>query len=305
MLESWNNGAAKAALVDFVEGSAQSVPVDERVAVFDNDGTLWCEKPAYIQLDYLVRRAADQVAADPSLATDPAYAAAQSGDLAWFGNAVEKHYNGDDSDLKTMAAALLKANAAATTDEFASRVAAFFADGTHPTLDRPYRACGYAPMIELLRYTEANGFTNYIVSGGGRDFMRPVTGELYGIPPERVVGSSVGVTYGDGDIAVTDKFEFMDDGPGKPVAIWSHIGRRPILAVGNSNGDLQMLEYATAGSRPSLGVLVRHDDPDREFDYIAGAEQALEQAAHRGWTVASIRDDWRTVFAGEAMPGAR
>ena len=146
-------------------------------------------------------------------------------------------------------------------------------------------------MVDLLRYLEQHGFTNYIVSGGGRDFMRPVTGQLYGIPPERVVGSSVGLSYRDGHLYTTAQPEFLDDGPMKPVRLWSRIGHRPILAAGNSNGDIEMLEFAHG-----LRLLVLHDDADREFDYTAGAEKSLNQAARDGWTVVSMRNDWATVF---------
>jgi hypothetical protein len=152
-------------------------------------------------------------------------------------------------------------------------------------------------MVELLQYLEANGFTNYIVSGGGRDFMRPVTQGLYGIPPERVVGSSVGLVYRDGHLYTTDQPEFLDDGPIKPVRLWSRIGRRPILAAGNSNGDIEMLQFTAASTGPSLQLLVLHDDADREFDYVAGAEKALDLAKSDGWTVVGMKDDWTTVFA--------
>ena len=297
MLANWNDGPAKTAIVDFVEGATAQVPPEERVAVFDNDGTLWCEKPAYIQLDFLVRRLAEQARADPALAATQPYKAAAEGDLVWFGDAVTKHYQGDDSDLKVLAGGVLSAYQGLTTEEHAARVAAFFADATHPTLGRPYTACGYRPMVELLRYLEANGFTNYIVSGGGRDFMRPITWSMYGVPPERVVGSSVGVTFADGDLVTTAQPEFLNDGPIKPVRIWGRTGRRPILAAGNSNGDIEMLQYSRAGRHPSLQLLVRHDDANREFDYLAGAERALDLAGSDGWSVVSMRDDWATVFS--------
>lgn len=290
-LPSWNDGPTKSAIVDFV-GHAVNLPPEDRVAVFDNDGTLWVEKPAYIQLDFLVRRLAVQAAADPTLATRQPYAAAAAGDLGWFGEAVTKHYNGDDSDLKVLAGGLLSAYQGLTVEEHAARVSAFFAEASHPTLGRSYTACGYAPMVELLRYLEANGFTCYIVSGGGRDFMRPVTTALYGIPPERVVGSSVGVTFTGGSLVTTGQPEFLNDGPVKPVRIWDRIGRRPIFAAGNSNGDIEMLQY-TNGFR----LLVRHDDAEREFDYTAGAEKALDLAETESWTVASIQNDWAHVFA--------
>lgn len=301
MLDSWIDGPTKTAIVDFVArvtaaGGPDFVPPEERVAVFDNDGTLWCEKPMYIQLDFLLRRFKEQAEADPSLRDRQPYKAAYSGDLTWLGEAVTKHYQGDDTDLKPLMGAILKAHHEITVDEHARRVQAFFGDATHPTLGRPYTACGYAPMVELLRYLEANDFTNYIVSGGGRDFMRPITSALYGIPPERVVGSSVGLTYRDGQLFTTDQPEFLDDGPIKPVRLWSRIGRRPIFAAGNSNGDIEMLQFTGGSSAPSMKLLVLHDDSDREFDYVAGAEKALELAKTEGWTVASIKSDWRRVF---------
>jgi phosphoglycolate phosphatase-like HAD superfamily hydrolase len=296
MLESWTDGPTKAALVEFVAHAVDSVAPEERIAVFDNDGTLWCEKPAYIQLDFLVRRIAEQVAADPGLRAKQPYTAAAAGDLTWFGDAVTKHYNGDDSDLKLLAGAVLSANATISTEEHAARVNAFFADAKHPTLGRAYTACGYAPMVELLRYLESFGFTNYIVSGGGRDFMRPITSAMYGVPPERVIGSSVGLIFANGELFTTAQPEFLNDGAVKPVRIWGRVGRRPILAVGNSNGDIEMLQYTAAGAGPSLAMLIRHDDADREFAYTAGAEKALDHAETLGWLQASMRDDWRTVF---------
>ncbi len=251
----------------------------------------------YIQLDFLLRRFKEQAQADASLREKQPYKAAYTGDLTWLGEAVTKHYQGDDTDMKPLVAAILTSQHEITVEELAGRFEAFFAEAKHPTLGRPYTACGYAPMVELLRYLEANGFTNYIVSGGGRDFMRSITGPLYGIPPERVVGSSVGLVYQDGDVYTTAEPEFLDDGPIKPVRLWSRIGRRPIFAAGNSNGDIEMLEFSDASSRPSLQLLILHDDADREFDYIAGAEKSLELATAKGWTVASIKNDWSTVFA--------
>ncbi len=297
MLESWTEGPTKSAIVDFVgrvttANGPDFVAPEERIAVFDNDGTLWCEKPMYIQLDFLLRRFKEQAEADPSRRDQQPYKAAYSGDLQWLGDAVTKHYQGDDTDLKPLMGAILRAHHEITVEEHAGRVSAFFAEAKHPTLGRPYTSCGYAPMVELLRYLEANGFTCYIVSGGGRDFMRPVTGALYGVPPERVVGSSVGLDYRDGHLYTTDQPEFLDDGPMKPVRLWSRIGRRPILAAGNSNGDIEMLEFAKG-----LRLLVLHDDADREFDYTAGAEKSLEQAATDAWTVVSMRKDWTTVFS--------
>ncbi|HZN81911.1 MAG TPA: HAD family hydrolase [Mycobacterium sp.] len=296
-LASWVDGPTKSAILDFVgrvtsEGGPDYVEPQARVAVFDNDGTLWCEKPMYIQLDFLLRRFKEQAEADPSLRDQQPYKAAYTGDLQWLGDAVSKHYQGDDTDLKPLMGAILTAHHEITVEEHAGRINTFFAEAKHPTLGRAYTSCGYAPMVELLRYLETNGFICYIVSGGGRDFMRPVTGPMYGVPPERVVGSSVGLVYRDGHLYTTDQPEFLDDGPMKPVRLWSRIGRRPILAVGNSNGDIEMLEF-TRGMR----LLVLHDDKDREFDYVAGAEKSLEQAAKDDWTVVSMRNDWTTVFS--------
>ncbi|MDT5235336.1 MAG: hypothetical protein QOF47_1323 [Mycobacterium sp.] len=298
-LPSWNDGSTKAAIVDFVgrvttDGGPDYVEPQARIAVFDNDGTLWCEKPMYIQLDFLLRRFKEQAEADPSLRDQQPYKAAYTGDLQWLGDAVTKHYQGDDTDMKPLMGAILTAHYQITVEEHAGRINAFFGEAKHPTLGRPYTSCGYAPMVELMRYLEANDFTNYIVSGGGRDFMRPVTGPLYEVPPERVVGSSVGLVYRDGDLYTTDQPEFLDDGPIKPTRLWSRIGRRPIFAAGNSNGDIEMLEF-TRGMR----LLVLHDDADREFDYTAGAEKALEQATRDDWTVVSVRNDWATVFSDQ------
>jgi phosphoserine phosphatase len=297
-LASWTDGPTKSAIVDFVgrvtaEGPEYVAP-EARIAVFDNDGTLWCEKPMYIQLDFLLRRFKEQAEADPSLRAQQPYKAAYTGDLQWLGDAVTKHYQGDDTDMKPLMGAILAAHHQITVEEHAGRINAFFGEAKHPTLGRPYTSCGYAPMVELMRYLEANDFTNYIVSGGGRDFMRPVTGPLYGVPPERVVGSSVGLVYRDGDLYTTDQPEFLDDGPIKPARLWSRIGRRPIFGAGNSNGDIEMLEF-TRGMR----LLVLHDDADREFDYTAGAEKALGQAARDDWTVVSMKSDWATVFSDE------
>jgi phosphoglycolate phosphatase-like HAD superfamily hydrolase len=300
-LSTWNDGPTRSAIVEFVdrvtrEGSTDFVTPDARVAVFDNDGTLWCEKPMYIQLDFLVRRFAEQAREDPSLREREPYKGAYEGDLSWLAGVVAKHNQGDDSELKPLVAAILSAHAAITVEEHRVRVEAFFRDAEHPTLGRPYASCAYRPMVELLRYLEASGFANFIVSGGARDFMRPVTAMLYGIPPERVVGSSVGLTYRDGNLFTTEQPEFLDEGPVKPVRLWSRIGRRPILAAGNSNGDIEMLEYTGALAAPSLRLLIHHDDAEREFAYTAGAERASETAERDGWTVVSMRNDWTTVF---------
>jgi phosphoserine phosphatase len=241
--------------------------------------------------------------ADASLQEKQPWKAASEQDYAWLGGVIEKHYAGDDSDLKLLMAGILQAYAGLTVEEFAAGADAFLADAQHPTLGRRLRDGWYVPMVELLRYLEANGITCFIASGGSRDFMRAVTQELYGIPPERVVGSSFGLAYTDdehgGSLAYLAEPDVFDDGPAKPVRIWSRIGRRPVLAGGNSNGDIPMLRFAGGKGRPALRLLVLHDDAEREFDYVKGAEHALERAETDGWTVVSIKNDWATVFADD------
>jgi hypothetical protein len=237
---------------------------------------------------------------DPALRTQQPYQAAYEGDLQWMAAAMVKHYRGDDSDIELLMVAVPKAFEAVTVEDYDRQVKEFFADADNPRLKRPYRECGYQPMVDLLRYLEANGFVTYIASGGDRDFMRPVAEDMYGIPPERIIGSALGITYfaegGQSALLYKGAMDFFDDGPEKPIRIWSRIGRRPILAFGNSNGDVPMLAYSGAESLPGLRLLLLHDDSDREFDYTAGAEQALDIAAQQNWTVVSMKNDWNTVF---------
>jgi phosphoserine phosphatase len=294
-LTSWRHGPTRSAIEAFVAGVIEhGVPVEERVAVFDNDGTLWAEKPMPTQLHYLLQRWAAAASADPTLADGQPYAAAVSGDFSWLGGAIDKHYAGDDSDLGLIIAAIVRATDGMSVEDYEASVADFYGSAQHLTLKRAYSGAVYQPMIELLRYLEANGFTCYIVSGGERDFMRPMTQEYYGIPPERVVGSALGLEYSDdGSVRYGAKLAFFDDGPEKPVRIWSRIGRRPLLAGGNSNGDVQMLDY-TSGLR----LLVHHDDDTGRGDepYDKGAENALAAAGEKGYTVVSVKNDWATVF---------
>jgi phosphoserine phosphatase len=290
-LPSWRDTPSRAAIVEFAEGAAQDVPPEERVAVFDNDGTLWCEKPMPIELGFILERLAEMAKKDESLRGKQPWKAAHEQDHAWLGGVITKHYTGDDSDVKVLIGGILKAFEGTTVEDYETAAGSFVRQGQHPTLGRTFGECAYVPMIELLHYLEANGFTSYIASGGDRDFMRPITHEIYRIPPERVIGSSNGLRYEGGTITYLAEPDVFDDGPTKPVRIWSRVGRRPILAVGNSNGDVPMLEWADG-----LRLLVLHDDAEREFDYTAGAEQALETANAEGWTVVSVKDDWATVF---------
>ena len=305
-LPSWNDTSTKKAIHDFVlavtdQSGPDYVPAAERIAVFDNDGTLWCEKPMYIQLDYLLRRLAAQAEDDPSLRSRQPWQAAWEKDFDWLGAAVTKHYQGDDGDLHILLGGILTLSEGQAVEQVEMDAKQFVENERHPVLDLLYRNCSYQPMIELLRYLAANGFTNYIVSGGGRDFMRGFANDLYGIPRERVIGSTVAYRYVEGDdggtIEQRAELDVIDDGPGKPVQIWNLIGRRPILAAGNSNGDLPMLAFAGGPSLPALRLLVVHDDADREFDYVAGAEKVINTAQAHGWTTISMRDDWSGVFS--------
>lgn len=299
-LRSWNDTDTTQAIVEFVETVAREIPPEERVAVFDNDGTLWCEKPMPIELGFILKRLAAMAEQDASLRERQPWKAARDKDYAWLGDVITKHYAGDDSDVKVLMGGILQAFAGVTVDDYAVGAHTFLHEEQHPTLGRLLRDCGYLPMVELLHYLEANGFTNYIASGGDRDFMRPITQAIYGIPPEHVIGSSNALRYEEGadggSVVYLAEPDVFDDGPVKPVRIWSRIGRRPIVSVGNSNGDIQMLQFAGGPSRPALRLLVLHDDADREFDYRSGAEKALERARARDWTVVSIKNDWKAVF---------
>lgn len=305
LLKSWNHGAARQAIIAFVarvtqEGGADYVAPAARIAVFDNDGCLWCEKPMPIQADFLFRRIAEQAAADPTLRDTQPWKAVHEKDEAWLGGVITRHYEGDDSQLKEMAAGLLSAYVDDDVETFAASAEHFLRNAQNPVLKRPYLKTAYAPMRELLQYLEANGFTNYIVSGGGRDFMRPITAELYGVPPERVVGTTVALEYreedGIGKLFHTSKLEVFDDGPTKVVRLWSRIGARPIFAAGNSNGDIQMLQFTTQGKGASLALLVTHDDETRDIPYTSGAQTSVALAKERGWPLVSVRTDWAKVF---------
>jgi phosphoserine phosphatase len=306
-LDSWHDTPTRETVVAFVETAAQTVPPQERIAVFDNDGTLWCEKPMPIQADFILRRLHEMAEADPALRERQPWQAAYGRDYAWFANVLEEHYAGDDTNVRTLLGGVLAAHAGISVEEFEELAGSFLRTARHPTLGRGYLACAYAPMVELLRYLDANGFASYIASGGGRDFMRPISDEVYGIPRERVIGSSGALAYaGDDDggkIMRKPEADVLDDGPEKPIRIWSRVGRRPLLAAGNSNGDIEMLDFSRRLDGPTLRLLVLHDDAEREFAYAAGAEGALERAAGEGWTVVSMKNDWTTVFGDAAAEG--
>jgi phosphoserine phosphatase len=300
-LTSWEETPTRRAIEAFV-ADALSLPAEERVAVFDNDGTLWSEKPMPTQLHFLVELWASAARADPALARQQPYLSALSGDYAWLSGAVDRHYAGDDSGLQLVLSAILAASGGQSVEDYEAAVSRFYREARHLTTGNSYSTSVYQPMVELLRYLEGNGFTCYIVSGGGRDFMRPITVAYYGIPPERVIGSSLGLYYDEASnmVRYDSRLALFDDGPEKPVRIWTRIGRRPLLAVGNSDGDIPMLRYAQNNgptAAPSLSLLVHHDDPERgDPPYDTGAERALSNRDELGITVISVRDDWRRVF---------
>src|SRR4051812_22779545 len=300
-LSTWTDGPARKSIIEFVEDTVSAgVPADERIAVFDNDGTLWCEKPMPIQLDFILRRLVAMAEAKPELREMQPWKAAYEKDYGWFAQLMSAHYAGDDTNVRTLAAGVLAAYDGITIEDFETQSGDFLRSAQHPSLGRGYLQTVYAPMVELLAYLQANGFSNYIASGGGRDFMRPISQEVYGVPRERVIGSASALEYHSDDHGgtITHKAEpdYLDDGPEKPVRIWSRTGRRPMLAAGNSNGDVAMLDFSQHEDKPFLRLLVRHDDAKREFDYTDGAEAALAEADDRGWTVVSVKDDWTTVF---------
>jgi phosphoserine phosphatase len=268
--------------------------------VFDNDGTLWCEKPMPIQLDFILRRLVEMAEADPALRARQPWKAAAERDYGWLGRIMEEHYAGDDTNVMVLAAGILTAYDGISVEDFEAQADAFLRSAQHPALGRGYLDTAYRPMVELLDYLAANGFSNYIVSGGGRDFMRPISQDVYGIPRERVIGSAAALEYTSdergGTITHKAEADYLDDGPQKPIRIWSRTGRRPLLAAGNSNGDVPMLHFTQHPDKPTLRLLVLHDDDEREFAYTSGAERALDEAAGGGWTVVSVKHDWATVF---------
>jgi phosphoserine phosphatase len=287
LLPSWTEGAAKSAVLEFTESvsrpGASYMPPPERIAAFDNDGTLWCEKPQYVQADFLFRRWKHMVEADPAKAQELPYKAVAENDQAWLTSLLDH--------VPELVKGAGEAYEGITVGAFEQAVLEFFATVTHPTLGLPYTKVGYQPMRELLDLLQAREFLVFICSGGGRDFMRPVSEQMYGIPRERVIGSAATVQYRDGELYRTKDVEQpIDDGPGKPEHIWMRTGRKPLLACGNADGDVPMLKTAR------FSILIRHDDAGREFGYDAGAEKALAEARERGWTVVSMQNDFKVVF---------
>jgi len=297
-LPSWRPGAARDAVLRFLEDSI-ALPVKSRVACFDNDGTLWCERPTYAQFDFFVAALRARIAVDESLRDRPELAAVLSGDRAAMG----------EIGLTRIALALTGLFEGLSPEEFAVEVRAFMARSEHTTLHRPLLSCVYRPMLELIEELRRLEFTISIVTGGGTEFVRAFSQDLYGVPPEAVVGTLIEYDYGrtEHDQPVLRRSSRLhgaaNEGPAKVSHIQSQLGRRPVLAAGNSGGDREMLEWVTASDGPSLALLVDHDDAEREFAYLSSAEtfaetEPITDVGHRlGWTVISIARDWETVFA--------
>jgi phosphoglycolate phosphatase-like HAD superfamily hydrolase len=310
-LSSWTDSEAKRRLLEFVDGVSASdgsryVTPDARVAVFDNDGTLWCERPVPAQLNFIVDRLAEMTAIEPRRADEEPWRAASEHDFAWFADAVDQHYNGDDKRVTQLLKAIGEAFGQISVEAFTDAAESYLRGTRHPRYGRPYTQLGYEPMRDLLALLEQNEFTTYMVTGGGRDFARPVSQSMYRIPRERVIGSAVQDHFeadgGHAEISRLTEVDGINDGPQKPIAIWDHVGRRPILAAGNANGDLPMLQYTADQPGPSLCLLIDHDDAEREYDYRDGAGEVLAAANEHGWVVASMLADWSTVFSSVPEP---
>jgi hypothetical protein len=305
-LPSWNDGKAKQSIIGFVEkvtkpGSPDFVPVPERIATFDNDGCLWAEQPMYFQALFIFDRIKALAPQHPEWKDKEPFASVLKGDM-------KSALAGGEHALMEMAMAT---HAGMTTEEFEKIVKDWLATAKHPVTKRPYTEMVYQPMLEVLAYLRANGFKTFIVSGGGIEFMRPWTEKVYGIPPEQVVGSSIKTKFelrdGKPVLMRLPELNFIDDKAGKPVGINQHIGRRPIAAFGNSDGDLQMLQWTAAGSGPRFCLYVHHTDAEREWAYdrkssIGRLDKGLDEAAAKGWTVVSMKDDWKQVFPFEQTP---
>jgi phosphoserine phosphatase len=302
-MPSWNEGSNKKAIVDFVNAvTTKSNPAfvqpEDRIAVFDNDGTLWVEQPIYFQFYFTLDRIRKMAPQHPEWRTKEPYKSVLAGDLKKALGAGEK----------AIVELMMTTHAGMTTEEFDAIVNDWITTSRHPRFNKLYTECVYQPMLELMSYLRANGFKTFIVSGGGIEFMRPWTQRVYGIPPEQVIGSSVKtrleVRNGHPVLLRLPLVNFVDDKEGKPVGIQQHIGKRPIAAFGNSDGDLQMLDWTTSGAGPRFGLIVHHDDATREWAYdrqssVGRLSQALDVATDRNWFVVSMKNDWKKIFPGD------
>jgi len=299
-LPSWNDGAAKTAILEFVDavtekGGRDYVEPAERIATFDHDGTLWVEYPMYTQILFAFDRVKTLAPQHPEWKTTQPFKALLEGDMKTVGA----------SGMKGVLEILMASHSGMTAEEFEEEASNWLATTKHPEFDRLYSECIYQPQLELLAYLRENGFKTFIVSGGGIQFMRPISERNYGIPPENVVGSSVVSEFqmkdGKPVLVRMPKIDFNNDKAGKPVGIYEHIGRRPILAFGNSDSDMQMIEYTMAGEGRRLGLFVHHTDAEREYAYdrkshVGTLDKALDQADANGWIIVSMKDDWKQIF---------
>jgi phosphoglycolate phosphatase-like HAD superfamily hydrolase len=299
-LPSWNDGPSKQAITSFVsrvtkDGDQGYIPSAERIATFDNDGTLWAEQPLYFQFLYALDRVRELAPAHPDWKTKEPFKAAIAGDLK----------SALGSGEKRLVALWNASGTGLTTEESNAAVSAWIAKARHPKTQRLYTEMVYQPMLELLTYLRANGFKTFIVSGGGIDFMRPWTERIYGIPPEQVIGTVLNSQYSDTNgkaaINILPGLALLDDGPGKPVGIYRGIGRRPVFAAGNSDGDREMLEYTTSGAGSRFAMIVHHTDAEREFAYdrdspIGRLNKALDQAQTAHWTVVDMKQEWKVIY---------
>ena len=308
-LASWNDGAAKQSITDFVAAATRAggpgfIAPAERIAVFDNDGTLWAEQPVYFQLAFAFDRIRALAPQNPRWKTTEPFASILASDIKTALAGGEK----------AVAEMVMATHAGMTTDEFAKIVAEWVATAKHPRFDRPYTEVVYQPMLELLAYLRANGFKTYIVSGGGIEFMRAFSEQVYGIPPEQVIGSTIQTRFETRDgrpvIVREAAIDFIDDKAGKPIAINEFIGRRPVFAFGNSDGDQQMLEWTAARPGSHFIGLVHHTDAEREWAYdhpsaVGQLDSALTEANAKGWTVVDMKKDWKRVFPFEEAETAK
>ena len=298
-LPSWNDTPPKHAIADFIAramSGADAVPAEVRIAVFDNDGTLWCEQPFYVQAAFVADRLHALAPSHPAWKTEQPFAAALAGDLKAVAASGEA----------AVAKLVMATHAGMTTDQFAAIVTQWIGAARHPRFGRAYTELAYKPMLELLAYLRASGFKTYIVSGGGVEFIRPWAERVYGIPPEQVIGSTIRTSFqfqGGKPVLMRDPVvDAVNDGPGKPVNINKFIGRRPVFAAGNSDDDLQMLQWATTAPGPRFGLLVHHTDAAREYAYdrqshVGRLDKALDAAPQAGWTVVDMARDWAQVFS--------
>jgi len=301
-LPSWNDGATKQSITSFVARVTTQgpdfVPADQRIATFDNDGTLWIEQPMYVQLAFILDRVKALAPQNPGWKTKQPFQAVLDGDMKAVAASGEKGL------MQLMAVT----HAGMTSEEFSKIASDWIASARDQRFKRPYTELVYQPMLELLAYLRANGFKTFIVSGGGIEFMRPWAEKIYGIPPEQVVGSSIKTRFEMRDgrpiLFRLPEINFIDDKAGKPVGIHQYIGRRPIAAFGNSDGDQQMLEWTAAGTGARFALIVHHDDAKREWAYdrtshIGTLDKAWDEAVAKGWTVVSMKDDWKTIYPPE------